>query len=498
MDDRVSKIIFGTDDPNLLIDYRATNGSKNQTKFDDFFDAVGVYINEQIDLQVNDRRHGTSLYMPIALSMENLHKEVRARLDTKVAVPSVELLRLQFEPSNIVAKISMRYTGRFPIKYKVQRRLARVHHIDCKYVGTIYKYVKEFLVNHRNYARFCCLDDKATVPVGDPGVPIATGARGHNKALVPAERDLVAADHDFAKISGIILSVALISDIPKNTGDSFFTGTAYVTCKERIFSPSTPFRHSTELINIIRKGYSTNGVNCDRPILAIFTDGGPDHRCTFYTVKVALLQIFLQLNLDFLIAFRTAPNNSWLNPAERVMSVLNLALQHCALERDEMDKPFEDRVKYENTMQGIRNLAKMKDGFQAQYENSMKSCLNVLNKRFAQMSIKDRNIVTMPAESSENIEASLEPIKTLTGYNSNLSELSSPQLQKIKYLDDFLMKHSQSNHYMFQIKKCSSINCAYCTQAAPHRLPADEQMHWIPSPQPAAGSDKYKSFEEVI
>lgn len=71
------------------------------------------------------------------------------------------------------------------------------------------------------------------------------------------------------------------------------------------------------------------------------TDGGPDHRVTFETVKLSLVQLFISLNLDMLVALRTAPNHSWMNPAERCMSVLNLALQHVALARNEMESKFE-------------------------------------------------------------------------------------------------------------------------------------------------------------
>ena len=44
-------------------------------------------------------------------------------------------------------------------------------------------------------------------------------------------------------------------------------------------------------------------------------------------VQIALVCLFLQLNLDFLCAIRTPPYNSWKNPAERIMSLLNIALQ---------------------------------------------------------------------------------------------------------------------------------------------------------------------------
>lgn len=73
----------------------------------------------------------------------------------------------------------------------------------------------------------------------------------------------------------------------------------------------------------------------------IFSDGGPDHRLTYHSVKLALVILFKNLDLDLLIAGRTAPGHSWINPVERIMSTLNLAMQNIALARDECSSDME-------------------------------------------------------------------------------------------------------------------------------------------------------------
>ena len=132
--------------------------------------------------------------------------------------------------------------------------------------------------------------------------------------------------------------------------DSFFSGQIFVTTKDKVFQPSSPYRHSAELIRLLRQHYSENDVDLQVPILCIMTDGGPDHRLTYETVKLCLVELFFHLDLDMLIAIRTAPNNSWVNPAERCMSILNLALKHVALSRDKMDDAFEKMIKKINTL----------------------------------------------------------------------------------------------------------------------------------------------------
>lgn len=62
-------------------------------------------------------------------------------------------------------------------------------------------------------------------------------------------------------------------------------------------------------------------------ILCLYSDSGPDHRLTYVSVKVALICLYIFLDLDYLITARTAPQYSWRNPVERVMSTLNLGLQ---------------------------------------------------------------------------------------------------------------------------------------------------------------------------
>jgi len=78
--------------------------------------------------------------------------------------------------------------------------------------------------------------------------------------------------------------------------------------------------------------------------MLIYTDGGPDHRLTYVSVKLSLITLFRKLHLDFLVALRTAPSNSWANPVERIMSILNLGLQGVGVMRRKMDDQFEETL----------------------------------------------------------------------------------------------------------------------------------------------------------
>ena len=73
-------------------------------------------------------------------------------------------------------------------------------------------------------------------------------------------------------------------------------------------------------------------------------DGGPDHRVNYISVKVALVALFRDLNLDMLIALRTAPSNSWANPVERIMSIVNIGLQGIGVMGQKISDEFEKEV----------------------------------------------------------------------------------------------------------------------------------------------------------
>ena len=101
----------------------------------------------------------------------------------------------------------------------------------------------------------------------------------------------------------------------------FYLGNVFIGIKDAVFEHSTPLRHATEIYNILQSQ------SLMKPILFVYSDGGPDHRLTYMSVKLTLICLFLKLDLDYLCAGRTAPYHSWRNPVERVMSILNLGLQ---------------------------------------------------------------------------------------------------------------------------------------------------------------------------
>src|SRR5256885_1684228 len=106
--------------------------------------------------------------------------------------------------------------------------------------------------------------------------------------------------------------VSISSDI----SGEFYNKQVFVSFKDTIFKPSSAIQHTTEFHNAINTKYSHQ---TSLLILCLYTDGESDHRCTYSSVQIALISLFLSENYDMLIAVRIVSYHSWTNPAERIM-----------------------------------------------------------------------------------------------------------------------------------------------------------------------------------
>ena len=123
VDEQVAKAILEMDDPDIILDLRQTNGHVESSRFYSFWKELQYYFDE-ITLPVDERRHGNTLHMPLAISVSNLCDIITARLQDKCmpAVPSISWVRLQFWPANPYTEQAIRYTGLFNVKFGIQLR----------------------------------------------------------------------------------------------------------------------------------------------------------------------------------------------------------------------------------------------------------------------------------------------------------------------------------------------------------------------------------------
>ena len=126
--------------------------------------------------------------------------------------------------------------------------------------------------------------------------------------------------------------------------------------------------------------YSNDDVTNSNKDLLLFSDGGGDHNVTHISTQISLICLFLQFHLDMLIALLCCLSQSWVNPSELGMYLLNLALQNCALERDPVETAeFENILKNVTTMNQLRTLSKRTKNLKEEFLKSMEWLITDLN-----------------------------------------------------------------------------------------------------------------------
>ena len=228
-------------------------------------------------------------------------------------------------------------------------------------------------VKYKEYSNLFFLDDKYHCKVGEPNHPVAAIDRGKS-VIVANGMTFAVADHDFTKC-GFIPSIIMQAEIPNSIDESFYRSSVHVGLKDPIFEPSSAMRHTSELYNIIVKANN-------KPYLFLYTDGGPDHQVKFVKTQIALISLFLVLDLDYLVAVRTLPGHFWKNPVERIMSILNLGLQCVGLMRQEMVGELKEIMSKCNNMNNIRKAAEKTSELKAGLKESLNPTITLLNNIF--------------------------------------------------------------------------------------------------------------------
>ena len=259
-------------------------------------------------------------------------EQIKVKVSPYTPIPSETTVLYSFAPRNTFAASSQRYTCRLGIKHSIQRRQLRAYHIDAHYCNAIRKYSKEMASRFPDTTMYISYDDKAKIDFGEPGHVLSTGVRG-KMGIAPTSTTIVAEDHDTNRKGTITPSVILDVNIPCNSFDSFYRGQVTAILKDSVFQQSTSFRTVLELIHYIEEDVPITRWEHIKTLI-IFTDGGSEHRVNYESVKIALVLLFKRLkSLNLLVAFRTAPGQSYANFVERIMSILNIGLQNVALER---------------------------------------------------------------------------------------------------------------------------------------------------------------------
>ena len=125
----------------------------------------------------------------------------------------------------------------------------------------------------------------------------------------------------------------------------------------------------------------------------ILTDGGPDQKNTNVTTKAALLGLVVLLDLAAIVAFRNAPDCSWSNPVERIMSLLNLGLQHCGFARKPCaSADIERQMKGLTSMKALCDAAENNNEVKREWLDSIRQCKEDISQSFSTLEQKSKKV----------------------------------------------------------------------------------------------------------
>ena len=466
----------------LLADLRNLNPGRPSGTYDKFFEVLSNIVEDIT--AADDRRHNMA-HLSQFISLRELMEQADKACPEGTPIPSKSLVRLQFAPRNPYCHAALNFTSRIQVQYKIQRRQLRLGHPDDHYCNAQLKYLKTKAVELKQKGLpstilFC--DDKAKVPFGEPGSSISTGVRGKT-SIVPSSTTLVALDHDMAKAS-ITPSVILDCSVPDTVQKSFVSGQVVTLVNDSVFQISTPFRHAAAITKLLKNKEEMP------KILLKYTDGGTDQRNTLESVKCAAICVFRELNLDMLVLARCAPGQSWTNPAERVMSILNLGLQNVSLERSSVADDCEKVLKNCNSMAAIRSAAETKPSLKAQWTEAVEPVQAVIRNRFARLKLKEVPFQVMDPVSENEIDILKRHLRELFP-TLNLDKLQKVHTKSVESYQAWLDTHCRARHYTFQIRKCENLDCC---------LPAEvpkEDLFWLPDPVLDDTGNHFKPYEDV-
>ena len=251
---------------------------------------------------------------------------------------------------NPFSRASSRHTGRLQIQLKMQACILRAKHPDQEFCWHMWWMLRVFLVQHRKWASLYAADEKRSIPVGNPGSCIQAVEKTR-KVMTQVNGQWVALDHGWS-MNNIVPSVVLKIQIPDAVSKSWYQGEVRVILKDKTFgNTDAAMRHTVE-----------NAIVCKdlgdvTPIMCHVHDGASDYNMTLGGALLAHIADFVTTGADMVISMRFCPTQSYNDPAEHCMSLLNMGLQALALARSLMPAQWERHVRGCSSMSDMRKVA---------------------------------------------------------------------------------------------------------------------------------------------
>ena len=180
-----------------------------------------LYLNERTAAQ--EKRHGSALLAPDWTSLQQLIDIVRDKCPPETPIPSRYTVRLQFTPTNKFTYAALKFTSRFDLQYKIQKKTLREAHPDNHFCSALFKYLREYIIINKPNALIYFVDDKCKIPLGEPSSPVSA-LKKQRPSIAGCSEVLNALDHDTSSKSLLTPSVMLKPAVPDMLEHSWYQG----------------------------------------------------------------------------------------------------------------------------------------------------------------------------------------------------------------------------------------------------------------------------------
>ena len=492
---------FMSCDPDFVYDLRFFNG--REVKFKEFLSEFRAAVEEYMveDRGRHEEKYGDTVISRVScgFSLKSVFEEVCQKVHAKnpnCPLPKSEkfLTRYLIPRTKAAAESVSTSEPLIPLKLAMQQKVIEKPNCDAYYNAALFKYIRAFAVELGNdKVTMIGWDDKAGVDVGEPDQPTAA-TQNPGKSWMHSEKTVGEGQHSFHK-TNLTPSVRLIHELPEDMDGSFYRGQPQVCIKDAIFEHSTSSRHATELLQMFH-----TKPEFIKPVLILTNDGGVDHTIRHSRNVVAMLAIFLHCpQVLMLINFQMAAYRSAYHPVEKLNCILNLAWNGVCLSRESLKDPvLEKGFAQCSSMADARKLALKHCGLKESVKASVQPCINKLEERARQGSLKGNYFETFCAATDEEIEECLAIVKTVDEeFDVKLFLDKKKTYNYSPKLKAFLDDHVTFTHYAITFKRYPVMSVQYLSETLPH-------MTWTvplePVPCPVLDSknaEKFLSYKEI-
>jgi hypothetical protein len=249
-------------------------------------------------------------------------------------------------------------------------------------------------------------------------------------------------------------------------------------------------------------------------VLAIKTDGEPDRNPQYASVQLACTALAVLLRIPKLEVMRTAAGQSFTNPVERVMSVINLGLQGVTTARGRCEPETEAVLQNCNSIKDIRKALQQADGATAGQEGShtqrfaasMQEAMQTVQDACRYLEWSGERITIIDAGVDAEKAELICKLQEFDGTFDPHLHATKKGLQACTQLAEFMRKHTHSSLYVFQylqhavalpaLPLCDTTENAEFADIhggqqppQPHtQLPQQQggNLTWLPAPVPLA------------